>query len=365
MAVLLLALAAHAAVPPAPAPPVASCELLELVISFAGQLLASDFHRGRGAMAAVGDALELGAQGCRRAAPEEAAAPAAASRAGARIAAARQFWVAANGSDAASGTLLAPWATLARAQAAVRQAAGPCTVWLRGGRYQLSAPLRLGPADSHTTWAAWRAETVVLSGGQLLAPGWHAAGAPHPEGVLVAQLPPGTAPFTTLFHGGRRQIRARFPNINDPVSDLYPAGYARCAAGKGVDPWGGTGWAAVADEGLTLHVDEPNRSGTHFPTFQQLLGGPAALWSPARCYDDAGQDYSLKQHDGLFFNTSTFGNRTAAWTDVQDTEVHSMHPEFWSNYGWRLANATAESLHFGEGGWQDQAGPTLGRQNLW
>ena len=62
MAVLLLALAAHAAVPPAPAPPVASCELLELAHSFAGLLLASDFHRGRGAMAAVGDALELGAQ---------------------------------------------------------------------------------------------------------------------------------------------------------------------------------------------------------------------------------------------------------------------------------------------------------------
>src|SRR5438093_529874 len=49
-----------------------------------------------------------------------------------------------------------PFATLARAQAAVRQAkpnakgGRPITVLMRGGRHQLADPVRFGPEDSGT-----------------------------------------------------------------------------------------------------------------------------------------------------------------------------------------------------------------------
>ena len=380
LALVALVALASASVSATEVPAVASCELLVQAQSFAARLLDTPFHRKRRALASVSAALEL-RQLCNHtaAAPQLEQAAAAEPQLGEAAAAASEqlaaagaceFFVAVNGSDSASGTTIAaPFGTLGRARLAVLLSdSRPCTVWLRGGRHQLSAPLRLGAEDSNTTYAAWQAEPVVISGGQLLAPTaeWKPA-AHHPTGVHVAQLPKATKSFTTLFHGGRRQIRARFPNIQSPEEDLFPSGYARCAAGKGIDPWGGTGWATTGGgkPGLTLHVDTPNRSGTHFTNWQQRVGGPAELWSPAKCYDDAGQDYSLKQHEGLYYNTTTLSPaKVTRWTDVEDTEVHSMHPEFWSNYGWRLKNATSESLHFGAGGFQDQAGPTLGRQNL-
>ncbi len=81
------------------------------------------------------------------------------------------------GNDAADGRIDRPFATLARAQRAIRElkAKGPLpkggvTVWLRGGIYSMKETLALTAEDSGEdgapiAWKAWRMERPVLEGG--------------------------------------------------------------------------------------------------------------------------------------------------------------------------------------------------------
>ena len=92
-----------------------------------------------------------------------------------------QFFVAPGGSDENPGTQEKPFATIAKAQDAVRPliAAGltsDVNVVIREGTYRLEAPLAFGPADSGTdehaiTYAAAPGEKVVVSGGRPIT-GW-------------------------------------------------------------------------------------------------------------------------------------------------------------------------------------------------
>ncbi len=87
------------------------------------------------------------------------------------------FFVSPTGVDVADGSQERPFATLARAQRAVRElkAKGPLpkggvTIYLRGGVYPMSATLALTEADSGTpeapiVWKAWQEERPVLEGG--------------------------------------------------------------------------------------------------------------------------------------------------------------------------------------------------------
>jgi hypothetical protein len=58
----------------------------------------------------------------------------------------QDYYVAPSGGDGNPGSLEKPFATLQRAQQAVRQQPG--TVWLRGGTYYLSEKLVFSAADS-------------------------------------------------------------------------------------------------------------------------------------------------------------------------------------------------------------------------
>ena len=151
------------------------------------------------------------------------------------------FYVAPSGSDAWSGRLAAPnaqrtdgpLASIAGARDAIRKLkAGqgelhePVRVQIRGGTYRLAEPLTLGPQDSGTApcpviYEAYPGERPVLSGGQEVS-GWQS----HREKIQAARLPDvpaGKWYFRSLFAGGRRQTRARFPNV-DP-SDPYRRGF--------------------------------------------------------------------------------------------------------------------------------------------
>ena len=91
------------------------------------------------------------------------------------------FVVAPDGNDGNPGSLEAPFATIQRAQEAVRGLLAQgldnnVTVFLREGEYVLEQPLVFGPADSGTAnfivrYAAYPGETPVLSGGRRLT-GW-------------------------------------------------------------------------------------------------------------------------------------------------------------------------------------------------
>jgi hypothetical protein len=164
------------------------------------------------------------------------------------LAAPVELYVAPNGSDAWSGTRPqpapndGPFATLGRAQAEVRKLKADgkltdgATVYVRGGVYELAAPLTLGPEDSGTpehpvVYRAYSDEKPSLVGARKVT-GFK----PYKGGILQCDLrgtPLEKVAFRQLFFRGERMVLARYPNV-DPT-----------------DPHFGT-WAHV------LSVDGPN-----------------------------------------------------------------------------------------------------------
>jgi hypothetical protein len=136
-------------------------------------------------------------------------------------AAAAEFYVSPAGDDSAAGTRAAPFATLVRARDAVRELkaagplAGPVHVIVQDGRYTLTEPLVLEPADSGTAEApviyrAAEGARPVFSGGRVLR-GWK----PGENGIWTTHVPQvadGDWYFEQLFVDGARATRAREPN---------------------------------------------------------------------------------------------------------------------------------------------------------
>ena len=132
------------------------------------------------------------------------------------------FHVSTSGNDANPGTAVAPFATPARAQTAVREfkdtggaLPGPVTVLIHEGVYRLREPLAFTPKDSGTadapiTYQAVPGEDVVISGGRRVSD-WRK----HDGNVWVADVPwaaEKSEPFVQLFVDGQRRPRARTPN---------------------------------------------------------------------------------------------------------------------------------------------------------
>jgi Right handed beta helix region len=123
------------------------------------------------------------------------------------------------GDDTNTGTTAAPFATLDRARLAVRayrenragRKHGDVVVEVRGGIYELAAPVRFDAADSgeKDTSIVYRAaigETPVLSGGRQVS-GWMR----EAEGVYRAEVG-SEVDFRQLWVNDRRAVRARLPN---------------------------------------------------------------------------------------------------------------------------------------------------------
>ena len=131
-----------------------------------------------------------------------------------------QFFVSSAGYDANPGTQEKPFASLKRAQDAVRQLVasglrGDLKVLIRQGFYELSEPLVFGPEDSGSeqfaiSYAAEPGGNVILSGGKKIS-GWKRG-----EGEIWTVAVPGVAEgkwyFRNLFVHGKRAVRARTPN---------------------------------------------------------------------------------------------------------------------------------------------------------
>ena len=153
-------------------------------------------------------------------------------------AAAADFYVAPDGKDSAPGTQDQPFATVARAQKAVRelkarepQRKTPIAVQIRGGFYEMAEPIVFEPADSGTAEApvvyeAAPGERPILSGGRRIT-GWKVGNDGRWRVTLdvglVANLPPATGlfgnrphaagkwSFQQLFVGDQRRYVARLP----------------------------------------------------------------------------------------------------------------------------------------------------------
>lgn len=142
--------------------------------------------------------------------------------------------IAPNGSDKWSGRFAAPnasktdgpFATLERARDAVRELKRkqggalkqPVTVYLRGGSYSLSHPVRFtfedsGTKDCPVIYAAYRDEKPVLSGGRSIT-GWKEVNVDGKR-LWAAEVPAareGKWNFHQLWVNGQRRTRARQPN---------------------------------------------------------------------------------------------------------------------------------------------------------
>jgi hypothetical protein len=137
----------------------------------------------------------------------------------ASLCSAQPYFVAPTGDDANPGTLAKPFATLQRAQAAVRQKRGE--VFLRGGNYYLPAPLVFtaqdsGAKDAPVVFQNYQNEKPVISGGiKLDNLNWQ----PFTNRILQTKVP---AELQTeeIFINGERQILARYPNF-DPKAKYF------------------------------------------------------------------------------------------------------------------------------------------------
>jgi hypothetical protein len=137
----------------------------------------------------------------------------------AHLCVAQPYFVSPTGDDANPGTLGKPFATLQRAQLAVRQKRGD--VFLRGGTYHLPAPLVFTAQDSGTKDAPvvfqnYHREKPVISGGVRLE---HLDWQPYTNGIFQAKV---AADLQTeeIFVNGERQILARYPNF-DPKAKYF------------------------------------------------------------------------------------------------------------------------------------------------
>jgi len=131
-----------------------------------------------------------------------------------------EFFVSPEGNDRGRGTHDKPFATVARAQRAVRKliAAGlreDVTVHIGGGRYELDRPLVFGSQDGGTAkrrvaYAGVKGEQAVLSGGSRIT-GWR-KGKGGVWRATIADVKAGKWYFRQLFIDGCRAVRARMPN---------------------------------------------------------------------------------------------------------------------------------------------------------
>lgn len=126
------------------------------------------------------------------------------------------------GDDNNPGTLISPFATLAKARDAVRAKVKAgltrhVSVLIHGGVYPQGGTLIFGLEDSGTekysiTYAAVPGEKVILSGGQKIS-GWK-KGRGGIWTVALPEVEKGRWHFRQLFVNGKRSSRARTPNAD-------------------------------------------------------------------------------------------------------------------------------------------------------
>ncbi len=215
--------------------------------------------------------------------------------------------VAPAGRDTGDGSAARPFASLAQAQAAVRElrrssAVGPITVQLAAGTYRLATPLVFsaedsGGPDAPITYAAAPGAVVRLNGSVALQPQW----TPWRDGILQTPVPAGVV-FDQLFVNGTRQVRARFPNFN-------PA--------------------------------NPLRDG---PGYIQIVDGT-----------------NRRPDKWVSYHPATFSPRE--WKTPATGIVHGFQSHNWGNLQYRLAGVdrAQNRLLLGEGAWQLQRSQGLGR----
>lgn len=126
-----------------------------------------------------------------------------------------EIYISPNGNDSSSGSRIEPLATLQQALELVEEKAGkiPVTIYLFGGKYELSEPLEFklrdsGTKDAPIEWKAVPGENPIISGG-ISIKNWVEEG----NDLWSATIPEGmNEKFRSFYVNDKRAVRARFPN---------------------------------------------------------------------------------------------------------------------------------------------------------
>ena len=169
---------------------------------------------------------------------------------------------------------------------------------------------------------------------------------------LSSQKP---TPFTSLFIGGRRAVRARYPNANPETTGLHtnPTGYTKAV--KWLPP-------SNKSPAREIRIESPERNGTHFPYFQIGIGGPVDVFTPPESYwgtssPVGGEAATYTITTGLqYSNNEDFAHRS--WSNPTTGVVHAFHCKYWG--GWQFAiddrDMESETIYWSYGGFQEARG---------
>jgi hypothetical protein len=147
------------------------------------------------------------------------------------VGAAKDIYVAVNGNDQNTGTIIKPFKTIQKAVLAARQYPEKVIIYIRSGNYDLSEPLLFGKLDSRNadkqlTIKAYANEYPVLTSDKILTLKWQ----PFKNGIYFVDVKDASLKFDQLFVNGIPMVMARYPNYKE-----------------GVLPYNGTAADAIAD----------------------------------------------------------------------------------------------------------------------
>lgn len=140
-----------------------------------------------------------------------------------------EYFVSPSGNDGNPGTIDAPFKTIDKARLTARSVGGNVTINLRGGVYELAAPVNLTSADSGksggtVTYKSHSNEVAVVRGSKSLTGVNSIGGGAYEVDLNANGL--GSLAVKDLFINGARQVPARYPNF---IAPNYSAS----------DPWAG------------------------------------------------------------------------------------------------------------------------------
>ncbi len=168
--------------------------------------------------------------------------------------------------------------------------------------------------------------------------------------------------FSSLFIGGKRAVRARYPDGNPETMGLHtnPTGYVPQAES----------WLPPVEHkpALEIHIASPERNHTHFPQFQIGIGGPVSGFDPPESYwgtahpaGGGGRTYEIPS--GLQYSSrEAFANRT--WKRPETGVVHAFQCSYWGNWMFALDGRDYEKryLSWSHGGFQEARGCKTGKE---
>ncbi len=164
------------------------------------------------------------------------------------------YFVSPTGNDiTGTGTLAAPFATLARAQTAMRAGSVKVTQ-IESGTYYLTSPLALTSADNGETWEAAQGATPVISGGVKVT-GWTSAG----NGIWTASY--ATSPGVDFEVGGTRQYPAvlNFDPFRPYLTGWKIVNSAVATSGKVMNVYAADLTASAQKVGAIVHWSDTSR----------------------------------------------------------------------------------------------------------